>query len=550
MKKYFIIIVFVVLCPLMSMGQSPKLTYLLPGTGYRGERVSIIGEHLPVSGIKVLFGNKEVEIVAVGNNRYEVVTPFVDHAGEWQVVVVAGGKKSNALKYTVKDREHLSVQDGPDHLTVTEEGTNQTYTVKADGKWEIVCKSGDKWTKATPTTGQDNGSFQITVERNPNVSPRNAVFTVMFDGRAVETISVNQLAAKLDKAYMYAYGPYNEVGAKIFGTMVSNLEKDDPSRNSHGGPVALQYPNGDLVAFNANASGHNVDGWSEYAISKDGGRTWNMYNKFPYTYNIYQIDRNHPAWVQQGIVTAKGTIVLFVTHFTRINQNQGSEAYIASGYMRSLDNGLTWSEYQPVDGDFVGNPCATVSKGSTLYVLYDSFTGENNVQGQHVLYVSNDDGVSWSKSSALSLDVDAWYGTMCFMTDGRLIAGAYKTETEDLFYYCISHDNGLTWGPQKTTRLDKNIRNPKMACIGGKYYLCGRAGHFGGAYVHQFVMYQSNDGENWNAGVLVNSDPEKTDGYSDVRIINKGDGPELMVVYSIAYERPVTNEYVFFVKPN
>ena len=542
MKKY-LIMSLVMLCPFMSTGQSPQLTLLMPNTGYRGDRISVIGENLPASGVKVLFGNKEAKITSIGDNRYEVVVPFVEQAGELQVVVAIGGKNTNALKYAVKDRQQLIVQDGPVHLTVLEGGTTQTYTVKAEGKWEIVRKSGDKWAEATPTTGQDNGSFAVTVDRNPNTSPRNAEFAIMFDGREAETIHVHQLAAKLDKAYMYAYGPYNEVGANTFGTIVSNFEKDFPGRNSHDGSVPLQYPNGDLVAFNFNVSGHNNDGWSEYAVSKDGGRTWSMYNKFPYSYETYQTYPNRPALVERGLVTPKGTVILFISDFG--NKDSGDPTYIGSGLMRSFDNGLTWTDYQRIDGDFVGAAMMTASKGSTLYVLYD----QNGEGSYHVLYVSNDDGASWSKRSTLSLDADAWYGTMCFMTDGRLIAGAYKNETEDIFYYCISNDNGLTWGPQKTTHLDKNIRNPKIACIGGKYYLCGRAGHFPGPYVHQFVMYQSDDGENWRPGVLVNTNVEKTDGYSDITIINKGDGPELMIAYSIAYQRPITNGYVFFVKP-
>ena len=375
--------------------------------------------------------------------------------------------------------------------------------------------------------------------------------SVCFFGAKTETNrdEPKNNATKLDHAYIYAYGPYNEVGAKIFGTIVSNFEKDFPGRNSHDGSVPLQYPNGDLVAFNFNVSGHNNDGWSEYAVSKDGGRTWSMYNKFPYSYNAYQTDPNRPELVERGFVTSKGTIILFITQFNHNVDDPGSPFYVGSGIIRSFDNGLTWTEYQPVDGDFVGYACGVVSKGSTLYILYDNYTRGQPDAGKHVLYVSNDEGASWSKRSTLSLDADAWYGTMCLMTDGRLIAGAYKSDTEDIFYYCISDDNGLTWGSQQTTRLDKNIRNPKMACLAGKYYLCGRSGHSGGPYVHQFVMYQSDDGENWRSGVLVNTDPQFYDGYSDVTVIDKGDGPELMVAYSICYQHLITNGYVFFVKP-
>jgi hypothetical protein len=377
----------------------------------------------------------------------------------------------------------------------------------------------------------------------------SAKFAAYLNDKEIDTLSIIQMPAKLYKAQMYAYGPYNKVGDSIFGTRVCNFGNDYPGRNSHAGPVALQYPNGDLVAFYTNCSGHNADGWSEYSVSKDGGRTWSMYNKFDYSYNAYQNNRNSTALIEQGLVTiTEGTIILFITQITITGTRTGS------GFVRSLDNGQTWSAYQPLDGDFVGYPVATASVGSMNYVLYDEQLGASS--GPHVLYVSNDNGTSWSRRSTLSLDNDACYGTMCFMTDGRLIAGAYKGNDgsgayrgndEHLFYYCISNDHGVTWGSPKTTYLDKKIRNAKISCLGGKYYLCGRSGH-SGPYAHQFVIYQSDDGENWGKGVIVNNDPQNSDGYSNVCIINKGNGPEVMIVYSICYKYLYTNEYVFFIK--
>ena len=529
-----------------TKNNTPRLTLILPNTGYRGESVSVVGVNLPASGVNVMFGTEEAEIVAANNNQYEVLVPFVENAGELQVVVAINGENTNSLKFIVRDQRQ-SILDGPAYLSVREEGISRSYTVKATGQWEIVRKSGGVWAEATPAFGHNEGSFNITVARNQGTSLRSAQFSLMLNGREAETISITQEAAKLDKAYMYCYGPYNTVGAKIFGTIVCNFEKDDPGRNSHGGPAALQYPNGDLVAFYTNASGHNTDGWSEYSVSKDGGNTWSMYNKLDYSYNAYQTDRSRPAWVERGLVTVEGTIVLFISELR--NTGSGGDGRVGSGFMRSRDNGQTWSEYKPLDGAFVGYPVATAVVGSTNYILYNS-------SGPHVLYVSNDDGLTWNRRSTLLSGV--WYGTMCFMEDGRLIAGAYRTTDENHFYYSISNDNGFTWGPQKTAYLDKKIRNPKIACLNGKYYLFGRSGE-AGEYRWQFVVYQSDDGENWNPGVMVNVEPNPSDGYSDVCMIDKGDGPELMLLYSIAYRAQnnnptgwvnwITNSYVFFVKP-
>ena len=359
---------------------------------------------------------------------------------------------------------------------------------------------------------------------------------------------------KIDGAVIYDYDPTTRLGDTIFGTIVCDFENDDPGRNSHGGPVALEYANGNLVTFYANSSGHNVDGWSEYAISKDGGRTWDMYNKFGYSYETYQKNTKIVSWIEEGLVTSEGTVVLFISHMG--NPVQGDlQGRINLGFMRSVDHGVTWTDYQPLDGSFVGYPAAVAVVGETNYVLIDSN------EGPHVLYVSTDDGRSWRKRSILPLDDESWYGALCVMEDGRLLAGAYKSADEHHFYYSISEDEGNTWGEQKLAYLDKRIRDPELAFLEGRYYLHGRAGHHG-EYGRSFVLYQSLDGENWDEGIIVSSLDRGLDGYSHNVVINKynEDVPnELMVLYSIAYEYegPVekdspyrfTNSYVFFIRP-
>ena len=119
----------------------------------------------------------------------------------------------------------------------------------------------------------------------------------------------------IDDALIYDHDPATNIGDDVFGNVICNFEKDAPGRNSHGGPVCMEYPNGSIVAFHTNASDHNLDGWSEYAVSKGGGKTWEKYNQFDYSYAAYQKDPKRPAWVEEGLVTESGTIVLFVTHF-------------------------------------------------------------------------------------------------------------------------------------------------------------------------------------------------------------------------------------------
>lgn len=343
----------------------------------------------------------------------------------------------------------------------------------------------------------------------------------------------------LDDAVIYDHDPATNVGDGVFGNVICDFEKDAPGRNSHGGPVCMEYPDGTIVAFHTNASDHNLDGWSEYAVSMDGGKTWKKYNKFDYSYAAYRKDPKRPAWVEEGLVTEKGTAVLFVTHFDDKGQR------VKSVFMRSCDNGSTWSEARLVDGEFVGYPAAVAVSGDTNYVLFDS------VSGPHVLYVSTDDGRTWHKRSTLTLDNSKWYGALCIMADGRLLAGAYASNDEDHLHYCISEDDGHHWSDQKRARVDKMIRDPELAYIGGKYYLHGRSGHHGRG-AHRFVLYQSDNGTNWKSGVVISGQRQGPDGYSHNCIINKYDPDipnELMIEYSIQYSGRDTNEYVLFIRP-
>jgi hypothetical protein len=71
-------------------------------------------------------------------------------------------------------------------------------------------------------------------------------------------------------------------GAAVFGTLIADMEHDQPGRRSHGFCLHGIRQRRSLGVY-ANTSDHKLDGWSEYAVSKDKGKTWARYNKFPYS---------------------------------------------------------------------------------------------------------------------------------------------------------------------------------------------------------------------------------------------------------------------------
>ena len=121
----------------------------------------------------------------------------------------------------------------------------------------------------------------------------------------------------IDGVVIYDHNPASKVGDAVFGDCIADFS--DPAtglqRCSHGGPVCLEYADGTLVAFYANTSSHNIDGWSEFALSRDGGKSWDGYHPFAASREAWEQDPEHPLWIEEGLVTDDGTAILFLTGF-------------------------------------------------------------------------------------------------------------------------------------------------------------------------------------------------------------------------------------------
>ena len=351
-------------------------------------------------------------------------------------------------------------------------------------------------------------------------------------------IPVLERAANIRDAVLYDYDPETKLGAKIFGDAIADFEESSATRKrcSHGGPVCLQYANGEIACFYANTSGHNIDGWTEYAISKDRGETWQRYNPFHLSYRKYNETPTKPLWVEEGVVTANGTALLILSQF---EENRRIQNYV----IESKDHGRSWSTPVPLAKTVVGYPCAMVVYDNEIYVLFDS--------SKHILYGSKDDGKTWEKRSELPIRAEAIYGALCVKSNGDMLAGAYVEADEERLYFCVGKNGGTEWSSEQTAFLNERIRDPELAFLNGKYYLHGRSGDKGTGK-DRFVIYQSADGSNWSRGTIVSNEKRRPDGYSHNCIIStmNGQASELMVMYSICYEDRMTSEYVFYIRPD
>lgn len=317
------------------------------------------------------------------------------------------------------------------------------------------------------------------------------------------------------------------------GILFANHEKI--GRSGHGGACLTECANGDIIAFYSNVDGealggHGTGGWSEYKRSTDGGKTWSEPIVVEYTKKLWEGDEVFSGIVFCATTAPNGTIIATVVRFA----NERWVKQLKPVYLLSRDHGHTWSEPYEFDKE------ATIEDISMTFNASFVLNGEIFIMfmggaldycpGLYTLYVSTDNGQSFTKRSTLPFDARNYYGTASVLDGGKIIAYSYPfrgrdTEEHDI-PYATSTDGGRTWSEVKTTHFAKAIRNPQMSGkIGDYYFIHGRSGSYS-KNAGNLVLYSSKDGIHWDEGVLLMSRAKVRGGgdcYSANEVIGKYD---------------------------
>ena len=257
---------------------------------------------------------------------------------------------------------------------------------------------------------------------------------------------------------------------------------------------------------------------------------------------------------EKGVTTDSGTLVIF--HLICDMQVNGSiwEPYWIPTYMRSIDNGYTWSHAQDLC-TLRGRVYDARYHDGVIYALMFANDATEHFVGvypehEYQLYVSLDDGLSFQLRSVLSIPSHhRGYGCMEFMSNGDLIAYAYNIDDESHPDYCISHDQGRTWDAPQKTHVAKCIRNPQIARFGGGYFMHGRSGSLNSNPGH-FVLYYSNDAIHWDEGRYMRLCTEGSGAYSNNLIVGShvpGMQKRLLIHTSHAYSEHRTNTIFWWI---
>jgi hypothetical protein len=203
--------------------------------------------------------------------------------------------------------------------------------------------------------------------------------------------------------------------------------------------------------------------------------------------------------------------------------------------VQSSDFGKTWSE--PVEfSKYQGRIYDACVHDGVIYVLqFCNPVFETERPDDYKLFASYDNGKSFLEVSSVEIDSRGHiYGALQFTTDGRLLAFANDHKDSYNLSVCESSDLGRTWRKLPDIRLSEGIRNVQMSRLGNGYVMHGRACR-GLTWGKGFVFYSSQDGINWDDGILLEEEKQCCY-YSNNLLLTMPDGKErLLVQYSDLY---------------
>jgi BNR repeat-like domain len=353
--------------------------------------------------------------------------------------------------------------------------------------------------------------------------------------------------------------PFFVYPADIPNTGVLFVDRHAEGYSGHGNNSITECQNGDIVAFYSMTgtgadhwNGHGSGGWSEYRRSTDGGLTWSQRTVFDYSKRVWEGDEVYSALVYSLVTAPNGTLIATVIRYA----NQKWEKQRTPVYLLSDDHGHTWKgpyefdESATVDDISYTMNTSFVHDGE-VFIVFRGGTANMTPGGPQTLWVSGDNGKSFSRRSFLPFDNDTYYWAAGALDHGQIIVYTYDAHlrpddktAEQNIPYVISTDGGRTWSDIQTAHFAKGIRNMQLSGkLGEWYFIQGRSGSNPRDPVgddpgpNNFVLYSSPDGIHWDEGIVLMSrlqTPGSGDCYSANEVIGKYDPatPERLLTHS------------------
>ena len=394
-------------------------------------------------------------------------------------------------------------------------------------------------------------------------------------GKWVVVLGCENARSAINRSRAASGKPFFVYPSDIPNTGMLFVDRQKGNFSGHGNNSLTECRNGDIVAFYSvtgtgpdDWNGHGSAGWSEYRRSTDGGLTWSAPIVFDYSKRMREGSEVCSALVYSVITSPNGTLIATVIHYA----NEKWEKKRAPVYLLSEDNGHTWKGPYEFDKSATVDEIAYTMDTSfvhdgEVFIVFRGGTSNMTPGGPQTLWVSDDNGQSFSQRSVLPFDHASYYWAAGAIDDGKIIVYTYNAHlkpedrtAEQNIPYVISEDGGRTWSDVKTTHFAKGIRNMQLSGkLGDLYFIQGRSGSNQRDLVgddpgpNNFVLYSSRDGIHWDEGIVLMSrlqTPGGGDCYSANEIIGKYDPatPEKLLIHGdVSYSGAKTNMHQWWV---
>ena len=233
-------------------------------------------------------------------------------------------------------------------------------------------------------------------------------------------------------------------------------------------PQAVQLPDGDILCSFSVGGGQYVHGGTDWARSTDGGLTWRIEGQL-----LAPTSEPPSANALKLSLAADGrTVYAYGTRYWANQDERFGERQGETVFCRSTDNGRTWSAPQTVPMPDcpmeVSHSIRPLSSGRLLAPA--AILKDKERLGEEVLVaVSDDGGQTWPNRRTVFRDpagkLGFWEQKFAELAPGSVMATAWTVTLGDYLdqcnSFCISRDNGWTWGPQQST----GIRGQTMSIL-------------------------------------------------------------------------------------
>lgn len=288
-----------------------------------------------------------------------------------------------------------------------------------------------------------------------------------------------------------------------------------------------------------------VDSTNSY-ISKDNGNSW-------IAYPIFSNPEKFLIRTERALIKTKsGVIILaFANEKEKANWNWNNkthdapEAQLPTYTIRSLDNGITWSNLQLIHKDWTGanRDMIETKEGNVIFTSMKM----KHQPGHHTVltYTSKDNGISWTASNLLDMGGTGHHSgvtesTLTELNNGKL--WMLLRTNWGKFYQTYSSDQGLNWSNPEASSIDassapamiKRLSSGKLVLVWNRYFPEGKTDYpLKGGDMEWSEVAVSNHREELS---IIFSDNDGLT-WSKPQVIAKVINPKNQVSYPYLFER-------------